>query len=100
MSFSNIQSVRKTASAAAVSGRSRLLGVYFTHSATPATITLRDGATVGGTAKLTLSSPAAIGSQDLILPDIGILFESGVYIDLSSAEITSVTLLFEGGAPA
>jgi hypothetical protein len=49
---------------------------------------------------LTLSSPAAIGSQDLIIPDMGILFESGIYIDLSSAEITSVTLLFEGGAPA
>jgi hypothetical protein len=100
MSFSNIQSVRKTASAAAVSGRTRLLGVYFTHTATSATITLKDGSTSGGTAKLTLTSPAAIGSQDLIIPDMGILFGSGIYIDLSSAEITSVTLLFEGGAPA
>jgi hypothetical protein len=31
---------------------------------------------------------------------MGILFESGVYIDVSSAEVTSVTLLFEGGAAA
>jgi hypothetical protein len=29
-----------------------------------------------------------------------ILFDDGVYIAVSSAEITSVTLLFEGGAPA
>jgi hypothetical protein len=99
MSFSNIQSVQKTASAQAVDGRARLLGVYFTHTATPATLSLKSGGS-GGTTKLTLTTPAAIGSQDLIIPDMGILFDDGVYIALSSAEITSVTLLFEGGAPA
>ena len=98
MSFSNIQSVRKTAAAAAVSGRTRLLGVYFTHTATSATITLKDGSTSGGTAKLTLSSPTAIGSQDLIIPDMGILFDTGVFIDVADVNVTSVTLLFYGGA--
>jgi hypothetical protein len=34
MSSSNIQSVTKTADASAVTGRTRLLGVYFTNSAT------------------------------------------------------------------
>jgi hypothetical protein len=77
-----------------------LLGVYFTHTATSATITLKDGSTSGGTAKLTLSSPASAGSQDLIIPDMGILFEDGIYITFGSAEVTSVTLLFEGGAAA
>jgi hypothetical protein len=100
MSFSNIRTVQKTTSAAAVSGRARLLGVYFTNTATSATLTLRDGSTVSGTAKLVLNSPAAAGSQDLIIPDMGVLFEEGIYIQVSSAEITSVTLLFEGGVPA
>lgn len=99
MSNSNIQSVQKATSAQAVDGRSRLLGVYFTHSATPATLTLKSGGS-GGTAKLALTSPASAGSQDLIIPDVGILFTDGIYIDVSSAEITSVTLLFEGGAAA
>ncbi len=99
MSNSNIQSVQKTTSAQAVNGRTRLLGVYFTGTATPATLTLKSGG-ASGTAKLTLTSPAAAGSQDLIIPDAGILFESGIHIGLSSAEITSVTLLFEGGAAA
>jgi hypothetical protein len=31
---------------------------------------------------------------------MGILFENGVFIDVSSVEVTSVTLLFEGGAAA
>jgi hypothetical protein len=99
MSNSNIQSVQKTTTAQAVNGRTRLLGVYFTHSATPATLTLKSGG-AGGTAKLTLTTPAAAGSQDLIIPDAGVLFEAGIHIGVSSAEITSVTLLFEGGAAA
>jgi hypothetical protein len=99
MSNSNIQSVQKTTTAQAVNGRARLLGVYFTHSATPATLTLKSGGS-GGTARLTLTTPAAAGSQDLIIPDAGVLFEDGIHIGVSSAEITSVTLLFEGGAAA
>ena len=99
MSSSNIQSVQKTATAQAVGGRARLLGVYFTHTVTPATLTLKSGG-ASGTAKLTLTSPGVAGSQDLIIPDTGVLFEDGIHITLSSAEITSVTLLFEGGAAA
>jgi len=32
------------------------------------------------------------------IPDIGILFKTGIYVDVSGVEVTSVTLLFEGGA--
>jgi hypothetical protein len=100
MSFaSDIQAVQKTATGDAVNGRSRLAGVYFTHSATPATLTLKSGGS-GGVTKLVLTSPAAAGSQDLIIPDNGILFDNGIHLTLSSAEITTVTLLFVGGAAA
>jgi hypothetical protein len=70
MSSSNIQSVQKTSSVKAVDGRTRLLGVYFSHTATPATLTLKNGSN-SGAAKLTMTT-----------------------------DITSVTLLFEGGAAA
>ena len=99
MSFSNIKSVQKTASAAAVSGRTRLLGVYFTNTATASTLVFKDGGS-SGTARLSLVTPAAAGSQDLLIPDMGILFQDGIYITFGSAEVTSVTLLFEGGAAA
>lgn len=99
MSASNIKSVQKTSSAAAVSGRTRLLGVYFTNTATASTLVLKDGGS-SGTARLSLATPASAGSQDLIIPDMGILFEDGIYITFGSAELTSVTLLFEGGAAA
>ena len=99
MSASNIKSVQKTSSAAAVSGRTRLLGVYFTNTATASSIVLKDGGS-SGTARLSLVTPASAGSQDLMIPDMGILFEDGIYITFGSAEVTSVTLLFEGGAAA
>lgn len=99
MSSSNIQSVQKLTSVKAVNGRTRLLGVYFSHTATPATLTLKNGSN-SGSAKLTMTTPSSAGSQDLIIPDTGILFEDGIFISLSAADITSVTLLFEGGAPA
>jgi hypothetical protein len=100
MSFSNIKTVTKTADASAVLGRTRVVGVYYTCSSTAASFSLKDGTTTAGTAKLTLNTPAAAGGYDLIIPDMGILFETGVFIDVSSAEVTSVTLLFEGGAAA
>ena len=100
MSFaSDIQAVQKTATGDAVNGRTRLAGLYFTHTATPATITLRSGGG-SGTTKIVMTSPAAAGSQDMIIPDNGILFEDGIHLTLSSSEITTVTLLFVGGAAA
>jgi len=98
MSFSNIQSVTKTADASAVVGRSRLVGLYFTHTATGASFVLKDGTTSGGAATLTIFTPAATGGTNVTIPDIGILFKTGIYVDVSGVEVTSVTLLFEGGA--
>jgi hypothetical protein len=98
MSNSNIQAVTKTADGHAVGGRTRVAGIYFTNTATAASFTLKNGSTTAGTALLTITTPAAAGATDLILPDMGILFDSGVFIDVSSAEVTSVTLFFYGGA--
>ena len=100
MSFaSDIQSVTKTGTGAAVNGRTRLAGLYFTHSDTPGTITLRDG-TNTGPVRLTIANPAAVGSQDLMIPDNGILFDNGIHVTKSGAEIVSMTFLFVGGAAA
>jgi hypothetical protein len=71
--------------------------VYFTNSGTAATLTFKSGGS-GGVTKLVLATPAAAGSSDILLPDMGILFEDGVHVTFSSAEAKSVTLFFEGGA--
>jgi hypothetical protein len=98
MSASNIQAVTKTADAHAIAGRTRVIGVYFTNTATASSFALKNGSTSSGTALMTINTPAAAGSSDLIIPDMGILFDDGVFIDVNDVNVTSVTLLFYGGA--
>jgi hypothetical protein len=98
MSASNIQAVTKTADAHAIAGRTRVIGVYFTNTATASSFALKNGSTSSGTALMTINTPAAAGASDLIIPDMGILFDDGVFIDVNDAQVTSVTLLFYGGA--
>jgi hypothetical protein len=99
MSSSNISSVTKTADAAAISGRTRVVGIYYTARA-GSSFSLKNGSTSGGTALVSITTPGAAGGYDIIIPDMGILFDSGVFIDVGDAEVTSVTLFFQGGAAA
>ena len=98
MSNSNIQTVTKTADAQAISGRTRVAGLYYTCSGTASSFSLKNGSTSAGTALMTIITPASAGAYDLILPDVGILFTDGVFIDVNDAQVTSVTLMFYGGA--
>jgi hypothetical protein len=98
MSASNIQAVTKTADAHAIAGRTRVAGIYYTCSGTASSFSLKNGSTSGATALITITTPAAAGAYDIIMPDIGILFDTGVFIDVADAEVKSVTLLFYGGA--
>ena len=97
---SDVKAVTKTADASAVVGRTRLQGLYFTNSGTGSSFTLKDGTTSSGTGRLTIHTPAAAGSVDILLPNDGILFQNGIFIDVADANVTSVTLLFCGGAAA
>ena len=100
MSSSNLSSVTKTADAAAISGRTRVVGVYYTCSGTGSSFSLKNGAADTAPALVTINTPAAAGAYDIIVPDMGFLFDSGVYIDVADANVTSVTLFFQGGAAA
>lgn len=98
MSNSNIQAVTETADAHAIAGRTRVAGIYYTCGSTASSFSLKNGSTSGGTALITINTPAAAGAYDLILPDMGIVFSDAVFVDFADANVTSVTLLFYGGA--
>jgi len=98
MSASNLSAVTKAASASAISGRTRMVSIYYTSTSTASSFVLRNGSTDAGTALVTINTPAAAGAYDIILPDMGILFNQGIYIDFANSEVTSVTLFFDGGA--
>ena len=61
-------------------GRARVRGVYLIHTGTAGTIPFRNGG-ASGTAMLTIPTPAAANStRDVVIPDEGIMFDSGVYL--------------------
>jgi hypothetical protein len=98
MSNSNIQTVTKTADAQAIAGRTRVAGLYYTCSGTASSFSLKNGSTSAGTALITVITPAAAGAYDIILPDMGVLFSDGVFVDVNDAQVTSVMLMFYGGS--
>ncbi|CAB4155050.1 hypothetical protein UFOVP652_66 [uncultured Caudovirales phage] len=101
MSSSNIQTVTKTGAFTnvAISGRTRVVGVYYTCNNTASVIHLHNNTTGAGTAQTSIYTPGAAGAYDIIVPDMGILFTEAVYLECS-ANVLSVTLLFYGGAAA
>ena len=100
MSYSNLSAVTKTESDHAIAGRTRVAAIYYTCSGTASSFSLKNGSTSGGTTLVTITTPAAAGAVDLIFPDMGVLFDEGVFIDVTDTEVESVTLFFYGGAAA
>jgi len=49
---------------------------------------------------ITIHTPAAAGQYEIDIPDGGALFDSGAFIDATNVQITSVTLVYAGGAAA
>jgi hypothetical protein len=101
MSASNLQTVTKTGAftAVAISGRTRVVGIYYTCNNTASLIHLHNNTTGAGTAQTSIYTPAAAGAYDIIIPDMGLLFTEAVFLEFS-ANVTSVTLIFYGGAAA
>lgn len=99
MSFaSDIQSKTLTATGTAVNGRSRIAGVYYISTGTADTITFKNGS--GGATVMTLPSPPVAGAHDLLIPDNGILCSDEIYVSFDNTKVTSVVVLFVGGAAA
>jgi hypothetical protein len=96
---SNLQTVTKTGpfTALAISGRTRINGIYYTCNNTASLIHLHNNTTGAGTAQTSIYTPPAAGGYDIIVPDMGLLFTNAVYLEFS-ANVLSVTLIFEGGA--
>jgi hypothetical protein len=101
MSNSNIQTVTKTGAftALAISGRTRVVGIYYTCNNTASLIHLHNNTTGSGTPQTTIYTPPAAGAYDILITDMGLLFTNAVFLECS-ANVLSVTLLFEGGAAA
>ena len=98
MSYSNLSAVTKTADDDAISGRTRVAAIYYTCAGTASSFQLKNGTTIAGTTLVDIKTPGAAGAYDIIFPDMGVLFDEGVFIDFADANVLSITLFFYGGA--
>lgn len=86
---SDIQASTVTGDGVAFEGRARLKGFYIAHAANGGDVVFRDGG-ASGAVRLTLGTPAAVGVEDMRIPEDGILFETDVHVTVGDA--TSVTV--------
>tara|TARA_R110000772_G_scaffold66908_5_gene148812 strand:- start:8469 stop:8744 length:276 start_codon:yes stop_codon:yes gene_type:complete len=82
----DVKSVERTTSGTAFSGRVRVKGLVVSF-ATGGTVELKDGGT-SGTSLFKYTAPAVAGTTSILIPGEGILFETDVYVTLSSATAT------------
>lgn len=87
---SNILATTLTEDGSVYASRARVKGVHCT-TADAGSIILKDGGS-GGSTLLSIAIGANF-SGNIIIPDDGILFETNVYLDLTSA--TSVTVFYQ-----
>jgi len=75
-------------------GATRVRGLHGVSSSTAGALIIRDGSQTGSKL-LEIDTPATAGQVDPYIPDEGILFRNGAFIDIS-AGYDSATIFFDG----
>jgi len=76
-------------------GRTRIRGITGTSKASAGNIVFKN-TSITGTTLLTIPLTGAVGNIDPYIPDNGVLFSAGAYINLTAADITGVTVYYDG----
>ena len=76
-------------------GRTRIRGITGTSKASAGNIVFKN-TSITGTTLLTIPLTGAVSSIDPYIPDNGVLFNAGAYINLTAADITGVTVFYDG----
>ena len=85
----DVKAVTVTEDGAATTFRSRVKSLVLTSTASAGSVVLKDGG-ASGVAKLTLNTPASADFHNILIPGEGVLFESGIYVDVTN--VSSVTV--------
>ena len=76
-------------------GRTRIRGITGTSKASAGNIVFKN-TSITGTSLLTIPLTGAVSSIDPYIPDNGVLFNAGAYVNLTAADITGVTVYYDG----
>jgi len=76
-------------------GRTRIRGITGTSKASAGNIVFKN-TSITGTSLLTIPLTGAVASIDPYIPDNGVLFDAGAYVNLTAADVTGVTVYYDG----
>ena len=76
-------------------GRTRIRGLTGTSKASAGNIVFKN-TSITGTSLLTIPLTGAVSSIDPYIPDNGVLFKAGAYVNLTAADVTGVTVYYDG----
>jgi len=76
-------------------GRTRIRGITGTSKAVAGNIVFKN-TSITGTSLLTIPLTGAVASIDPYIPDNGVLFDAGAYVNLTAASVTGVTVYYDG----
>jgi len=91
MMQTDVKSATATANGTMVKQPTRVKGVLITTTGTAGSVVLRDGGS-GGTALITLNTPAVAEMFNALLPAEGVRFTTDVYVTVSN--VASVTVFY------
>ena len=76
-------------------GRTRIRGITGTSKAVAGSIVFKN-TSITGTSLLTIPLTGAVSSIDPYIPDNGVLFDAGAYVNITAADVTGVTVYYDG----
>ena len=76
-------------------GRTRIRGMQGATKAAAGNIVFKN-TSITGTSLLTIPLTGAVSSIDPYIPDNGVLFDAGAYVNLTAADVTGVTVYYDG----
>jgi len=76
-------------------GRTRIRGLTGTSKASAGNVVFKN-TSITGTSLLTVALTGAVSSMDPYIPDNGVLFKAGAYINLTAADVTGITVFYDG----
>ena len=76
-------------------GRTRIRGLTGTSKASAGNVVFKN-TSITGTSLLTIPLTGAVSSIDPYVPDNGVLFKAGAYVNLTAADVTGITVYYDG----
>lgn len=87
----DVKSATRTSDGTMVDQPTRVKGILLTTTTTAGSVVLKDGGS-GGTARITLNTPAVAEMFNALLPAEGVRFTTDVYVDVT--DVSSVTIFY------